>query len=96
MRFEDSSASFVLLGAAEEYRISKERQEILELLRSSGEPMRLKDLTVALNKKSNNVHKLLRGLNEEGLVDQPDYGQYCLASRGGESGESGEKSQLLN
>jgi hypothetical protein len=96
LRSDGSSASFVLLGAAEEYRISKERQEILELLRSSGEPMRLKDLTVALNKQSNNVHKLLGGLVEQGLVDQPDYGQYCLASRGGESGESGEKPQLLN
>jgi hypothetical protein len=96
LRFDDSSASFVLLGAAEEYRISKERQEILELLRSSGEPMRLKDLTVALNKKSNNVHKLLSGLIEAGLVGQPNYGEYHLSSRSGESGESGEKPQLLN
>jgi DNA-binding IclR family transcriptional regulator len=84
------------LGAAEEYRISKERQEILEVLRSSGEPMRLKDLTVALNKKSNNVHKLLSGLIEAGLVGQPNYGEYHVSSRGGESGESGEKPQLLN
>jgi DNA-binding IclR family transcriptional regulator len=84
------------LGAAEEYRISKERQEILELLRSSGDPMRLKDLTVALNKQSNNVHKLLGGLVEQGLVEQPNYGQYCLANRSGESGESGENANLLN
>jgi DNA-binding IclR family transcriptional regulator len=58
--------------------------------------MRLKDLTVALNKKSNNVHKLLSGLIEAGLVGQPNYGEYHLSSRSGESGESGEKPQLLN
>jgi predicted transcriptional regulator len=96
LRFDNSSASFVLLGDAEEYRISKERREILEQLRSNGGPAKLKDIAAALNKQPNNVHKLLRGLSEQGLVDQPDYGQYCLASRSGESGESGEKPQLLN
>ena len=96
LRFDDSSASFVLLGEAEEYRISKERQEILEQLRSAGGPAKLKDLTASLNKQSNNVHKLLKGLIEQGLVEQPNYGQYCLAGRSGESGESGEKPQLIN
>jgi RecA-family ATPase len=96
LRFDDSSASFVLLGAAEEYRISKERQEILEQLRSAGGPAKLKDIAAALNKQSNNVHKLLGGLVDQGLVDQSDYGQYCLASRSGESGESGENAHLSN
>jgi hypothetical protein len=96
LRFDDSSTSFVLLGAAEEYRISKERQEILEQLRSAGGPAKLKDIAAALNKQSNNVHKLLGGLVDQGLVDQSDYGQYCLASRSGESGESGENAHLSN
>jgi DNA-binding IclR family transcriptional regulator len=65
-------------------------------LRSAGGPAKLKDIAAALNKQPNNVHKLLGGLIEQGLVDQPDYGQYCLASRSDESGESGEKSQLPN
>jgi len=96
LRFDDSSVSFVLMGNAEEYRISKERQEILEQLRSFSGPAKLKDLTKSLKKQSNNVHKLLKGLIEQGLVEQPNYGQYCLAGRSGESGESGEKPQLLN
>ena len=96
LRFDDSSTSFVLLGAAEDYRISKERQEILEQLRALGGPAKLKDIAATLNKQPNNVHKLLGGLIEQGLVEQPNYGQYCLTGRSGESGESGEKSQLPN
>jgi hypothetical protein len=96
LRFDDTSASFVLMGNADEYRISKERQEILAQLRSFSGPVKLKDLTASLNKQPNNVRKLLKGLIEQGLVEQPNYGQYCLAGRSGESGESGEKPQLLN
>jgi hypothetical protein len=96
LRFDDSSASFVIMGNAEEYRISRERQEILEQLRSTNGPTKLKDLTASLKKQPNNVHKLLKGLIDLGLVEQPNYGQYCLAGRSGESGESGEKPQLLN
>jgi DNA-binding IclR family transcriptional regulator len=84
------------MGNAEEYRISRERQEILEQLRSISGPAKLKDLTASLKKHPNNIHKLLKGLIEQGLVEQPNYGQYCLAGRSGESGESGEKPQLLN
>jgi hypothetical protein len=96
LRFDDNSASFVLMGNAEEYRISKERQEIIEQLRAIDGPAKLKDLTASLKKQPNNVHKLLKGLIEQGLVEQPNYGQYCLAGKSGESGESGEKPQLLN
>ena len=92
LSFDDSTMAFNLLGDAEEYRMSRERRELLDLLGEFDGPVRLKELTAALNKKSTNVHKLLKGLVEHGFVEQPDYGHYSLVGRGGESGESGESS----
>ncbi len=78
LHFDPSSCSWTILGQAEEYRLSKERQDILNVLKSAGRSWKLNEIATALGKKAPVVHKLLAGLIAAGFVEQPNYGHYKL------------------
>jgi RecA-family ATPase len=92
LRFDRPTCSWAMIGLAEEYRMSKERQEVVQLLRGSQGSIKLKDIASALGKKEPVVHKHLSSLVEAGLVEQPGYGLYQIHEndKSGESGETGE------
>jgi hypothetical protein len=96
LKFHKETKSFSILGEAEEYRMSLERRELLELLRKADGPLQLKDIASGLGKEKNNVSKLLNGLIEYGLAEQPAYGMYQACDKSGESGESGESLRLFS
>ncbi|MGA2224161.1 MAG: AAA family ATPase [Syntrophobacteraceae bacterium] len=100
MQFEPENLSWKLIGPANEVRMSQERQEVLDLLRKENKDMRLKDIAEALDKKRPVLVKLLGGLVDAGLVEQPKYGLYkaVLTSNpeienSGELGESSDKGE---
>jgi len=81
--------------------MTKERAEILSVLEKANGPMKLGKIAEIVNKKKNNVHKLIAGLIVAGKVEKPDYGIYQLkkessdnGQNSGESGESGESTEI--
>lgn len=87
-KFEAEWGSWVILGHAEDCRLTQERQEIIDLLRQEGCIMRLGDIASALGKKKPNVINLLNSLMELGLVEKAGYGKYKARGETSESGES--------
>lgn len=81
LEFQDE-AGWVLLGDADEYRQSSERQDILKVLRSAKEPLALKDIAASVEKSEPNVHKMLRGLMDDGYVEKTGYGRYAPREQG--------------
>jgi len=65
--FNDISLSWELLGDAEEFRISKERKEVLDVLRD-GQPHKLKEIADRLKKNYNAVKYLCWKLDNEGYI----------------------------
>jgi len=80
--------------------LTEEREEVLAVLEKADGSMRLNEIAATVNKKKNNVHKLLAGLIVAGKVEKTGYGIYALREEpikndeieqnGGESGESDE------
>ncbi len=68
MAFEPSSCLWTILGDARDYRISAERQAIVDLLVGAPEPMRPKDIAEALNKKPGTVRKMLHEMSQAGTI----------------------------
>jgi hypothetical protein len=70
-----------LLGDAEQFRLSKERHAILDVLKESNMPMSPKDIFEALkaqgiNRSTNSIQLLLSKMAKEGIIKTPDYGKY--------------------
>ncbi len=94
LQFEPDNLLWKLLGPANEIRMSQERLELIDLLRKESGEMRLKDITEALGKKRPVLSKLLSGLIESGLVEQPKYGFYKAApTSSGETSDCGERGE---
>lgn len=67
--FDADVCMWRLLGDAGDFKRSEERQEIIEVLRSSPEPMRPKAIAEALGKKDGAVRYLLSKMLEAGEVE---------------------------
>jgi len=59
LTWDAATATWKIAGDAEEYRLSKERQEIIECLRSLREPAGPKEVSDALGKNHNTMKQLL-------------------------------------
>ena len=78
LQFDASLGMWCLLGSAEEYRLSRERQAVLDVLREAGEPLGPKAIAEALGKKEANIRFLLGKLVQEGAVRKVGYGRYTI------------------
>jgi len=87
LHFDSETQSWVMLGQADEYRLTPERQEVVNFLREQGGPVKLDVIARALNKERTNISNLLKVLVEQGLVERPKYGFYQI--RNGTSETSG-------
>lgn len=65
-------------GDAEEFRLGKERREILGVLSNADGPMRPADIAEEIDKPAKNVSELLRKMLDSGHVDTAGYGKYIL------------------
>ncbi|NPV52638.1 MAG: AAA family ATPase [Firmicutes bacterium] len=67
---------WVFLGDAEKYRMSQERQEIIEVLQNSGEAMSPKEIAEILERPHGAVKKLLYIMSKDGEVRLITRGRY--------------------
>lgn len=65
-----------VLGDAGRVAKTIEQQEILDLLKNVGEPMKLAEIAEALGKSKPNVSKMLRKMVDQGLVTKTATGSY--------------------
>jgi len=77
MSFDKDLATWAVLGDANEYRLTAERQEIVELLKSH-KTLTPKEISDLLNKPNNNVRRLLYKMVSSGDVYQDGYGKYSV------------------
>jgi hypothetical protein len=90
LRWDPVFALWSILGEADEYRLSKERQGIIELLKTAGEPLTPKRAADLLGKNTNEgaVRKLLWTMAKAGQIEGRS-GKYAI----GNSGNNGNAHQ---
>jgi hypothetical protein len=75
-----NTACWTLAGDADEYRLSRERADILRVLEEHGEPMTPTEVADALGKPSNTVKQRLWRMSRDGQVSAAD-GRYSTGTR---------------
>ena len=83
LHFDSASYSWTIVGQAEEFRLSRERQDIVDVLKSADRPLKLNEIATVLGKKGPVIHKHLGGLMAAGIAVQPKYGYYKLQESSG-------------
>ena len=82
LKFDSDRGSWLIMGPSDEYQLTVERRQIVDLLRQEG-TMKLADIAGTLGKKKPNVTNLLNNLIEQGLVEKAAHGKYQLKSDSG-------------
>lgn len=91
LRFEPHVCSWTVKGDAEDYRRSKERRAIIEVLREAApEALGPKEIADATEQPYSNVTNLLSKMAGTGAVRKPERGKYTLSPAPGENGENDE------
>ena len=80
LRWDADLASWTLVGDAEEYRISQERQEIVRVLEEAEEPMSPKEVAELLGKPPNTVKYLMWKMSKDGQLATVGKGRYSLTT----------------
>jgi hypothetical protein len=80
LRWDADLASWTLVGDAEKYRISKERQDIVRVLEEAGEPMTPKEVAEFLSKPPNTVKYLMWKMSKDGQLATVGQGRYSLTA----------------
>lgn len=78
LEFDKTTTTWQLLGSAEEYKRSQERQEIIDVLKESPAPMSPKEVAKALGKPYAPVARLMHLMAQDGDLAQPSYGKYII------------------
>lgn len=78
LRLDPTITTWQLLGDAEEYRMSKERREILGVLREAEKPLTPKEVAEILDRPHGSVKKLLYLMSKDGLVKTLGRGKYTV------------------
>ena len=76
LSWDSTTATWKIAGDAEEYRNSRERQEVEECLRTLGESAGPKEVSEALGKPYNNVKQLMWKMGNEGDLRSVGGGKY--------------------
>lgn len=80
LRFAPADGAWTILGDADEFRHTGERQAILDVLADAPGPMTPKEIAEVLGKPAGPVRFLVHKLAKDGLIRQPGYGRYSLAN----------------
>lgn len=100
LAFDQQICTWKIMGQASDYRMSKERLEIVALLRSTNEPLKPQEIADTLDKKPGTIRKLLISLCNEGIVKKANYGRYIIgnssnSSNYGNSSNSGNSREYV-
>ena len=80
LRWSSDAGSWTLVGDADDFRFSQERQEILEYARAAGGPVGVKEVATALGKNYKTVAALMGKMLEAGVLTSSAYGKYEAAN----------------
>jgi hypothetical protein len=80
LKWDADLASWALVGDADEYRLSNERQQLLQTLENAEALMSPKEIAEATEKTVGSVKVLLGEMVKAGQVANPSYGKYGLPS----------------
>ena len=78
LNFDEETGIWELQEPTERSQLTPERQEIVDLLKKTPGPWRLREIAKALGKKSSNLGNLLKSLIKQEIIERPHYGQYQL------------------
>jgi len=78
LKFDASQAGWVLLGKADDYRLTLQRQDIIDALKQSTEPMSPKEIADILGANPVNIRFLVSKLSESGHIEKTQYGKYKI------------------
>jgi hypothetical protein len=84
LRFDPQCALWSILGDAEEYRLGKERQEIIDVLKTGGEPLTPKEVAGRLDKSPGAVKTMMFRMGQAGQLQSIE-GKYTISNRGNPS-----------
>lgn len=73
-------ALWTIAGDAEEYRMTRERRQILDMLAGMPNGMSPKELSDALDRQQGSIKKLIREMLTDGQVRQVGYGRYTCGT----------------
>ncbi len=82
LKFDQATFTWHLLGNAEDFERSKERQEVLDLLRDADEPLTPKKIAKHLGRNHGATKKLLFTMYKSGEVKKKRYGEYISGNSG--------------
>jgi AAA domain len=80
LKWNADLASWTLVGDAEEYRVSQERQDIVRIMDEAGEPMTPKEVSELLDKPPNNVKYLMWKMSKDSQLATVGKGRYSLTT----------------
>jgi len=80
LRWSPEIGAWTLVGDAEEYRVSEERQEILDYARDVGGPVGIKEVATTLDKNYKTVAALMEKMLKAGTLSSPGYGKHEIAN----------------
>jgi hypothetical protein len=74
------TAQWTSAGDAAEYRLSREREEILGTLREAGKPLKPKEIADIIDKPQNAVYQLLKRMCENRTLERNEEGRYWFTT----------------
>jgi hypothetical protein len=80
LRWSPDIGAWTLVGDAEEYRTSQERQEILDYVHDAGGPVGVKEVATSLEKNYKTVAALMQKMLNAGTLSSSAYGKYEAAN----------------
>jgi hypothetical protein len=89
LRWEPQHGLWSILGEAEEYRLGKERKEVIELLEKSERPLAPTEVAELLEKDRGAVKKLLWTMAQDEQLQNQD-GKYTIGNRGNHGNRGSE------
>ncbi len=78
LRWDPNTAGWCIVGDADEYRLSEERQAVHEVLRNADGPLAPKDVAEALDKPNGAIREMLSQMTKSGEIDNVGYGKYTV------------------
>lgn len=78
LKFDPETFNWILLGTAEEYKMSNACADVLKVLKDTNKPMQLKEIAKALGKKADATSHLTRKLADDDIIINLGNGIYVI------------------
>lgn len=77
--WNSETGTWEYIGDADEFRMSKERREIFDVLATHDEDMKPAQIAEAIGRASKDIYKTLQRMRDDGQIDSTGWGAYRIA-----------------